>query len=332
MGRAYTAKPVVVPEVDYPPGWNISWPYPGAYPPGYTPSYDATLTIPEYVRPNSPTANANVSFVLADQVEYITSEPKNNSITWTSSSPYTGGPSGGYAEDDDSYWWDNGTFIFQGISPGDIIVVSATSEPFDDWPITKSANILVVTNEEKTETTDWYIEVAVESVVTSASETHTDGEVSSSAYSLTSIEALIDNCNSSNYTSLYSYAIADSLYGNESDTETETQGENYSVTGEYVLRRINLPSDFEEIVTLTAWAEANALSRVDAPASASSTASCTFTIKVYNGESLEAEHEGALSASSSVSVSGDDYAENEDESTYGIGFAFHGDKLYVNLQ
>jgi hypothetical protein len=36
MGGAYTAKPDVVPEVDYPPGWNINWPYPGPFPPGFS--------------------------------------------------------------------------------------------------------------------------------------------------------------------------------------------------------------------------------------------------------------------------------------------------------
>jgi len=43
MGRAYTAKPAVVPEIYYPPGWNGDWPYPGIFPPGFD-----TPDLPEY--------------------------------------------------------------------------------------------------------------------------------------------------------------------------------------------------------------------------------------------------------------------------------------------
>jgi hypothetical protein len=36
MAGAYVAKPAVASEVDYPPGWDINWPFPGPFPPGYT--------------------------------------------------------------------------------------------------------------------------------------------------------------------------------------------------------------------------------------------------------------------------------------------------------
>ncbi len=146
MSGAYTAKPDADSSPDLPPGWNPLWPFIGPLPPGYEPSYDGVLTAPAYIVPNSPTADAFVSFVLSDYDSYVTNEPTNNLIDWSSSVGYEGGAAGSYAIDDDDFWGDSGTFTFQGVSPGDIITVRATTTPFFGWPIEKTATITVVEN------------------------------------------------------------------------------------------------------------------------------------------------------------------------------------------
>ncbi len=157
MSGAYVAKPDVDIPLDIPPGWNPIWSFPGPSPPGYEPEYDGVLSAPAYIVPNSPTADAIISFVLNDWSNYVTNEPTNSSINWSSSVEYAGGAAGSYAIDDDDFWGDGGTLTFEGVSPGDIITVSLTTEPFDDWPIEKTAIITVVSN---------FLEIATKAVFT----------------------------------------------------------------------------------------------------------------------------------------------------------------------
>lgn len=80
MGGAYVAKPDLAVAVDYPPGWNIDWPFPGPYPPGYTPIHTMTMTADEYIWPGGTTSA--VSMHVYDQGSYETNSP-DGLVTWS---------------------------------------------------------------------------------------------------------------------------------------------------------------------------------------------------------------------------------------------------------
>ncbi len=145
MSGAYTAKPDVVVVPDLPPGWNPLWPFPGPYPPGYTPEYGITLSAPSYVTPGNPTAQ--IGLILHDQGVYITKEPSDNSLSWSSSVAETGGPSGIYSENIDSFWSDSGIYTFVSPQVGDTITIMVTSDPFSgEFPIEETVEIPVIAN------------------------------------------------------------------------------------------------------------------------------------------------------------------------------------------
>ncbi|MFA5378870.1 MAG: hypothetical protein WC455_24165 [Dehalococcoidia bacterium] len=75
MGGAYVAKPAAEVPVDYPPGWDISWPFPGAAPPGYSHLFSMTAVAADTVNYNGSLA---LSTRVVDAEEYVTLEPSGS--------------------------------------------------------------------------------------------------------------------------------------------------------------------------------------------------------------------------------------------------------------
>ncbi len=131
MSGAYVAKPNVVVVPDIPPGWNLIWSFPGPLPPGYTPDYDATLYAPLVVAFAAGSSSVSPAFYVNDS-GYETQKPAG-SVTWTFVHSGNGvtlvEPDGGYEQDDNGFWFSDGTFAFISTVPGDTITITAESIP-----------------------------------------------------------------------------------------------------------------------------------------------------------------------------------------------------------
>lgn len=142
MAGAYTARAPADPaDPGYPPGWLLTWQFPGPWPPGYTPVLSYTLVTGEtYV----PGATHDATATLFDQVTYETDEPDNPMI-WTAT---IDGVSVELKLDGDADWVEvletNHSVIGSyGVAPtlrfnvsedneGDIIILKGVSTPFND--------------------------------------------------------------------------------------------------------------------------------------------------------------------------------------------------------
>ena len=227
MSGAYVAKPAVATEVDYPPGWDVNWIFPGPFPPGYTPSLTTPITAPAQIAESTPIAA--VSTVLYDQGSYATAEPSAKTITWTSTETATGGPTGTFADVGDDFWGDSGTYTFSGVSAGDIITISATSNPFALDGVSAAAQIEVVDDDELE--AGWDIEV---SVTTLSPSTSYEWAIWDAGDAVADGEAYIDGADG------YAEVWRGSHNNDGTETLTDSSGEHYSVGGSYLLKNTQL--------------------------------------------------------------------------------------------
>lgn len=157
MAGAYTAKPEDVVSSDVPPGWNPAWPHPGPFPPGYEPELLLSLAAPATIFYTTGLVGG-VTTSLTDQVTYRTAEP-GDQLLWTATLLSDGLAvglklSGGegfsnvllmdYAEI--SELWGSLSDIVFDISEsdgGDTIRLQVSSTPFDGFPVSASADIVV---------------------------------------------------------------------------------------------------------------------------------------------------------------------------------------------
>ena len=153
MGGAYVAKSATTVSLDYPPGWNPIWYFPGPWPPGYAPELSTPITAPRQIAANSP--SATITLTLVDQAAYQTQSPTDNEIVWEVSHSYSGGPAAIYTEIGDDFWGSSGTATFANVQVGDTITITATSDPFGFGEILGSASIDVVEEPQST----WRIEL-----------------------------------------------------------------------------------------------------------------------------------------------------------------------------
>jgi hypothetical protein len=129
MSGAYVAKPAVVVASDYPPGWKIDWPFPGAFPPGYEPSYSIVISAPLSVNPGQ-TATAIVT--VYDHGTYRTSAP-SGALSLTGlldgdENEHVGASS--FSIDGDLFYSGSVEVSTQASDAGKTINWSASSDPF----------------------------------------------------------------------------------------------------------------------------------------------------------------------------------------------------------
>jgi hypothetical protein len=105
---AHTAMEATSSSPDVPPGWRITWPFPGVYPPGYTPSYSFIFSGPLYVKWDDTASTINS--MIQDQVSWKTKQPDGD-ITWYA--VIDGGDSVEIRLDGESTWNDSLTRSFQ---------------------------------------------------------------------------------------------------------------------------------------------------------------------------------------------------------------------------
>ncbi len=81
MSGAYVAKPDAEITVDFPPGWNGRWQFPGPWPPGYDPQLTLVISAPSTIAANA--TSLEVSVLLLDHGNYPTDMPTTDSLTWS---------------------------------------------------------------------------------------------------------------------------------------------------------------------------------------------------------------------------------------------------------
>ncbi len=150
MSGAYTAKPVVIPPVQYPPPWNPIWPWPGPpFPPGF--NAGIRMTADATISPGS--ATQHVSLTLAD---WGNAGPPSGSPTLTATlngNPLRLGYSLGTLADSVPTGYESTPSLYFEIGPSDsgkTITLMAEGTPYPAFgPLGGAADIAVISSSSK---------------------------------------------------------------------------------------------------------------------------------------------------------------------------------------